>query len=147
METDMTSFARSTNHLADQLKSSAHAARGSLADCGSHAMKLFDSLHDRETGAVDSALERLGLQRRRSLLRSALPYAAGAVVVGAVALLLIPTTGKRIRANLAGLFAAAGDREACVDAVAEHANGPAPAEKTNGQVDHAPPRIVPTHQS
>ena len=143
----MTSFERTTHHLADQLNKSASAAHGSLAELGTHALKLLESAHDRERAAIDTVLGGLGLQRRRSVLHYALPFAAGAVAIGAVVLAVSPAARKGLRTRVSALLGRSSESEPRVDSTPEPAtNGATPAaEKPIGQVDR--PRIIPTHQS
>ncbi len=86
----MSSFARTTHHLADQFK---------------------DTTSSAQAHAVEYALERLGLQRRQSALRPAMFFAAGAVVAGGLAIYFAPTLGQKLRAQILDLLGAAKEGE------------------------------------
>jgi hypothetical protein len=142
----MSSFARTTHHLADQIKDSTTSA---LADFGSHAMKMLSSARDQETHAVNVALEHLGLQRRQSALRPAVYFAAGAVVAGGIALIFAPTLGKRIRAQVLDLLGAAKEGEKAMEQrIDTLLTDSKPANTTPASViDRERARIVPPSHS
>jgi hypothetical protein len=122
----MSSFARTSHHLADQ---------------------LADHLKS-EMAVVENVLQGLGIRQRRSALRTALPFVAGAAVVGVGVAFLIPSTRTKIQARFAALFGAAREAEKRIEPIVEHAKGIANGEKAAVKSELERPRIVPTtHQS
>jgi gas vesicle protein len=109
----MNSVVNSAQHAAsqavDQVRSSANETRASLLDLGVQALKFVNHLRVNESRVVDSALDRIGLQRRESAMRPALWFAAGAVVAGGAALVLAPSSGEKLRKRLIELLSKAGD--------------------------------------
>lgn len=97
------------SNAANQVRSSANDTRASIIDFGVQALKLFNHIRAQESRVVDSALDRIGLQRRESALRPALWFAAGAVVAGGAALVLAPSSGEKLRTRLIELLTKAGD--------------------------------------
>ena len=102
-------IATNASHAVDQIKDTASSARANLVDFGAHAMKFLDSARVQEARAVDSVLGHIGLQRRVSALRPVWAFAAGILVGGSVALILAPTSGKKLRERIRALL---GPREA-----------------------------------
>jgi hypothetical protein len=69
-------------------------------------------------------LDHLGLQRRESALRPILWFVAGAATAGAIAFLLAPTQGKRIRERIMKAFEDLPGKKA-----ATNGSGPVATEK------------------
>ena len=99
----MSSVIRTAERAADR-------TRSSLADLGTQALKLVDSLRTMETRRMNSLLDRMGLQRRQSALRPALWFAAGAASAGAIVLLFAPESGKKLRDHFVQLLEQRGAR-------------------------------------
>jgi hypothetical protein len=135
----MSSFARTTHHLADQFKDSTSSA---LADFGAHAMKMLTSARTQENNAVEYALDRLGLQRRQSALRPAMYFAAGAVVAGGVALYFTPAFGKKLRTQILDLLGAVKEGEKELE---KRIDSVLSDTKPATQVER--PRVVPSTQN
>ena len=96
----MSSVTKNASYAADQIKDAALNARAGFADFGVQAMKFLDTIRAQEARAFDSVLEQIGLQRRQSAVRPVLLFLAGAFVAGSVALMLAPTTGRKLRSQI-----------------------------------------------
>jgi hypothetical protein len=96
----MTTFSNTADHATDAISH----ARAALLDLPGQMMKLVDSARDSERRGVDSLLDRMGLQRRQSAFAPVIWIAAGAVVAGAAAILLAPTSGKELRRRIASFL-------------------------------------------
>ena len=118
----MLSISKTADQAMDQVKDTAASAKGGLLDFGTQALKFINTLRVMEMRGADTVLDRIGLQRRESALRPVLWFAAGGVAVGAIALVLAPTSGKEIRNKIARLFDAGVDKaKEGVDAAKEGA--------------------------
>jgi ElaB/YqjD/DUF883 family membrane-anchored ribosome-binding protein len=100
----MTTISNTADHAAEQMKDAASHARGTLLDLAAQAMKLVHGAREAESRGVDTLLDRMGLQRRRSGIVPVLWFAAGAIVAGGVVLLLAPESGKSLRKRIAGFL-------------------------------------------
>jgi hypothetical protein len=101
----MNTFSNTADHATDAISH----ARTALLDLPGQMMKLVDNARESERRGVDSLLDRMGLQRRQSVLTPVLWVAAGAVIAGAAAVLLAPTSGREIRRRIASFFDAEVD--------------------------------------
>jgi hypothetical protein len=101
------SSANNVSHAVDHVKDAASTVHESLLDLGVQAKNLVRSARSQRVRAIDAALQQLGLQRRESAFRPAMFFVAGAVVAGAVALVLAPTSGKKLKTKIVDLLEAA----------------------------------------
>jgi hypothetical protein len=108
----MSSVAKNVSHAADQIRDAAWSARAGFGDFGLQAMKFLDTIRAQEARAFDSVLDQMGLQRRQSAVRPVLFFLAGAFVAGSVALMLAPTTGRKLRSQILDFLGVAKEREA-----------------------------------
>ena len=100
----MTTISDTADHAADHMKDVASHARGTMLDLAAQAMKLVNGAREAESRGVDTLLDRMGLQRRRSGFVPVLWFAAGAIAAAGVVLLLAPTSGKSLRKRIAGFL-------------------------------------------
>jgi hypothetical protein len=91
---------RAMDHVVHETQS----GRGTFLDLGIQIVRLLNTIRSRETHAVDSALDLLGLRRKHGMLAPVALFAAGAVVGTSLTLLLAPTTGKNLRTKLLGFL-------------------------------------------
>jgi hypothetical protein len=77
---------------------------------GAQAIQLLDAVRSQRVRALESLLDRAGLQRRRGALRPVLFVVVGAVAAGVVVLVLAPTSGKALRARIRDVFRSAKDQ-------------------------------------
>jgi hypothetical protein len=97
--------ASNVSHALDHVKGAASGMHASLLDLGARAMTFLNATRSQRV----RALEQIGFQRRRSALGPVLFFVAGALVTGSVALVLAPTSGKKLRAKIVGLVGLARD--------------------------------------
>ena len=100
----MTTISNTADHVAEHMKDATSHARGTLLDLAGQAMKLVNGAREAESRGMDTLLDRMGLQRRRSGLVPVLWFAAGAIAAGGIVLLLAPTSGKSLRKRIAGFL-------------------------------------------
>jgi hypothetical protein len=100
----MTTISDTADHAAEHMKDVASHARGTMLDLAAQAMKLVSGAREAEGRGVDTLLDRMGLQRRRSGFVPVLWLAAGAIAAAGVVLLLAPTSGKSLRKRIAGFL-------------------------------------------
>jgi hypothetical protein len=103
------SSASNASHAVDQVKEAVSTVHASLVDFGVQAMKSLHAARSQRVRALDSVLGQIGLQRRASAFRPVLFFVAGALVAGSVALVLAPTSGKKVRTKIVDLLGAAKD--------------------------------------
>jgi hypothetical protein len=101
----MNTFSNTADHASDAISH----ARAAFLELPTQMMKLVDGARETERRGVDALLGRMGLQRRQSVFVPAMWFAAGAVVVGAAAFILAPTTGKQLRRRIAAFLDAEVD--------------------------------------
>jgi hypothetical protein len=77
---------------------------------GAQATQLLDAVRSQRVRALESLLDRVGLQRRHGVLRPALFVIAGAVAAGVAVLAFAPTSGKGLRARIENTLRSAKDR-------------------------------------
>ncbi len=118
----MSPFSNTADHATDAI---AHA-RAALLDLPSQMMKLVDGARETERRGADALLDRMGLQRRQSALTPVIWFVAGAVVAGAAAFILAPTSGKQLRRRVAAFLDAELDEIKAVERQVE--------EKVRGEV-------------
>jgi hypothetical protein len=93
----MSTLTNATNHAAEQVS---HAARASFVELAAQTLKLVNGIRAAETRGVTSLLGHIGLERRRSALVPVAWFAAGALVAGAVVVLMTPASGKAMRQRI-----------------------------------------------
>jgi hypothetical protein len=135
----MTTISNTADHVAEHMKDATSHARGTLFDLAAQAMKLVNGAREAESRGMDTLLDRMGLQRRRSGLVPVLWFAAGAIAAGGVVLLLAPTSGKSLRKFIAGFLDDGKDTLATQAEKVEHRveaavqdGAPAVTRPTNG---------------
>jgi hypothetical protein len=84
----MSSFSKTADHVTDQAKSATLAARASLIELGSQALRLVNNIRERESKGL--FLGNIGRRRDKSYVSAALWFTAGAAVAGGAFLLLTP---------------------------------------------------------
>jgi hypothetical protein len=112
----MTTISNTADHAADAISH----ARAALLDLPGQMMKLVESARETERRGVDTLLDRMGLQRRQSALAPVAWFAAGAVVAGAAAFILAPTSGKQLRRRIAAFLDAELDAVTSEGKAIEH---------------------------
>ncbi|HEY4014982.1 MAG TPA: hypothetical protein VGM06_16680 [Polyangiaceae bacterium] len=107
----------------------ASSSRAGLDDFGTQVERTLNSWRNIERRGVDSLLDRMGLQRRPSILRPVLWAMAGAVLGGCVVHVLAPRAGETIRVGIEKLRQArdwagsrASEAAATVNSAVHHAN-------------------------
>jgi hypothetical protein len=90
----------------DRYKDAGSRARGSFLELGVQTLKLLNTVRAQEVRTLDSALGRIGLQRRENPMRPFALLCIGAAVAGTAALLLAPTSGRKARRKIREIFAA-----------------------------------------
>lgn len=129
---------------ADQIKDNASHTRESALELGVQALKLLNTMRYQQGRAFDVALEHVGLQRREGPLRPIAFFVAGAAVAGCAVLVLAPSSGKKIRAQIvdalrttrASFSKTARDSSRSEDGVMTSASEPSP-KTSNGDATHA----------
>jgi hypothetical protein len=115
----MSTMTKTVDHAGEQVKHSAAHARSGFVDLAAQALRLVNNIREAEERGVTSFLSRLGLQRRQSVARPVLWFAAGAVAAGAAALLLAPMKGDDLIKRITNIVrGAAHDVETAVKHVA-----------------------------
>jgi hypothetical protein len=97
----MSSFSKTADHVTDQAKSATLAARASLIELGSQALRLVNNVRERESNRL--FLGHLGRRRDNHRVSAALWFAAGAAVAGGAFLLLAPR-GAALRSRIGTLI-------------------------------------------
>ena len=104
----MNSIADTAGNATEQIKDTASRtaafAKGSLLDFGTQALKLVNGLRAFEMRTADGLLDRVGLQRRESMMTPVLWFTAGALVAGTAAFMLSPMSGKALRKRIAKML-------------------------------------------
>jgi hypothetical protein len=111
----MSSISTTADRAADIAKNAAFAARDSLTELGSHIVRLANNLRECESGLL---FANLGRHRETSRLPSVLWFAAGAAVVGGVALFL-GSPGRKLRVRIGNLVHRSEDKSASREQAAE----------------------------
>jgi hypothetical protein len=108
----------------------ASSSRAGLDDFGTQVARMLTSWRAIERRGVDTLLDRMGLQRRQSVLRPIFWVTAGAVLGGCAVYVLAPRAGETIRISIDKLRQArdwagarASQAAATVGNVVQHANG------------------------
>jgi hypothetical protein len=115
----------------------------SMVELGAQALRLVNNLKEAEARGAESVLSLMGLQRRQSVARPLLWFAAGATVAAGAALLLAPMKGEELVDRIArGLKRATSAVEdatktgaAAVRSPATHAESPGP-DGFEAKTDH-----------
>jgi hypothetical protein len=97
----MTTITNATDHATQQFRDAAARAWTPILELSAHARKVVHTVRETEGGGIDTWLDRLRLQRRRSPLGPVLWLSAVVVAAGIAVLLIAPTTGKALRRRLA----------------------------------------------
>jgi|HubBroStandDraft_1064217.scaffolds.fasta_scaffold148465_1 hypothetical protein len=97
----MSSISKTADHVADQAKSATLAARASLVELGSQALRLVNNIRERELNGL--SLRHLGRRRDNHHVSAALWFAAGAAVAGGAFLFLSPR-GAALRSRIGTLI-------------------------------------------
>ncbi|MGH7293826.1 MAG: YtxH domain-containing protein [Polyangiaceae bacterium] len=116
----MSSLTKDIQGVGDQVARTATHARGGLVDLGVQVLRFVNNIREAEERGVESILSRLGLQRRQSMARPVLWFAAGAIVAGGAALLFAPMTGEQLLRKLTKAVGGAADE---VGSTVKHAAG------------------------
>jgi|SRR5579859_1274785 len=93
----MSTLTNATNHAADQVS---HAARASYVELAAQVLDLFNGIRAAETRGMTSLLDRIGLQRRSSVLVPIAWFVGGALVAGAAVAMITPASGKALRQRI-----------------------------------------------
>jgi hypothetical protein len=91
----------------DQFENAGSRTRAGFLELGVQTMKLLNTVRVREARTLDSALGRIGLQRRENPARPLALFFVGAAVAGAAALLFAPTSGRKARRKIRQLLGTA----------------------------------------
>jgi hypothetical protein len=115
---NMSSISATADHVAGGAKHAALAARVSLIELGSQALRFVNNMREREPNGLLFA--HLGRRREPSRITPVLWFAAGAAAAGGVALLL-GSRGKGIQGRPGRIVGAAEEKIASRDRAAEDA--------------------------
>jgi hypothetical protein len=100
----MNSISTTTEDAADAVKGAASHARDNLLELGTQLLRLLGRAREAEVFSLDNWLQRIGLQRRESIVQPVLFFAAGAVLGAGAGLLLAPTAGSKLREDIAAFL-------------------------------------------
>jgi hypothetical protein len=110
----MNSISKTADHATQTVKDAASHARENLLDFGTQLLKVLERARDSEVFSLDSVLQRAGLQRREGMAQPMAYFAAGMVVGAGAGLLFAPTSGDKLRENIALLVSAKVDKLASI---------------------------------
>ncbi len=92
----MKNISKSVDRIGEQVSNTASHTRASLFELGAQALRLVNNLKEAESRGVESLFGRMGFQRRQSMARPLVWFAAGATVAAGAALLLAPMKGEEL---------------------------------------------------
>jgi len=104
----MNSISSSADQATDAVKDAASHARENVLEIGAQLLRLLNRARDANVLSFDSWLHRVGLRRHGGIGQVVQPlvfFAAGAVVGAGAGLLFAPTSGSKLREDIAALVA------------------------------------------
>lgn len=110
----MNSISKTADHATQTMKDAASHARENLLEFGTQLLQVLDRARDSEVFSLDSLLQRAGLQRRAGVGQPLGYFAAGVVVGASAGLLFAPTSGSKLRENIANLVSGQVDKLASI---------------------------------
>jgi hypothetical protein len=110
----MNSISKTADHATQTMKDAASHARENLLEFGTQMLQVLDRARDSEVFSLDSLLQRAGLQRRAGAGQPIAYFAAGFMVGAGAGLLFAPTSGSKLRENIANLVSAEVDKLASI---------------------------------